>query len=135
MAHAQASLVGIILSSQIMTVPRFQNVPQTMIRSFKLKQLHFDVTGIVLQSSDHTFCCLAIKSFERFKTFEWHWIQTNCQQLCMKTVDVCLKGGYINSPTVGSSHRCYFMSIEDRLLKGVIPYFAALRPCSILLRI
>jgi len=31
MAHAQASLVGVILSSQIMTVSRFQNVPETMI--------------------------------------------------------------------------------------------------------
>ncbi len=98
------------------------------------------------------FRCLAIKSFEWFKTFEWHWIQANRQQLCMKTVDVRLKSGYINSPPVGGSHRCsvasesmhhveiddiyvHFMSTEDRLLKSVVPYFAALRPCSVLLRI
>jgi len=31
MAHAQASLVGVILSSKIMSVSRFQNVPETMI--------------------------------------------------------------------------------------------------------
>ena len=31
MVHAQASLVGIVLSSQIMTVSRFQNVPKAMI--------------------------------------------------------------------------------------------------------
>lgn len=94
---------------------------------------------------------LAIKSFEWLKTFEWHWIQTNCQQLCVKTVDVRLKSGYINSPPVGGSHRCsvagesmdveidgiyvHFMGTEDRLLKSMVPYFAAFRPCSILLRI
>jgi hypothetical protein len=54
-----------------MPVSRFQNISKTMVlkiqdsahsknfdivtdRSFKLKQFHFDVTGIVLQSSDHT---------------------------------------------------------------------------------
>ena len=31
MAHAQASLLGIVLSSQIVTVSRFQGVPKTMI--------------------------------------------------------------------------------------------------------
>lgn len=31
MVHARASLVGVILPSQIMTVSRFQNVPETMI--------------------------------------------------------------------------------------------------------
>jgi hypothetical protein len=29
----------------------------------------------------------------------------------------------------------HFVSTEDRLLKGMIPYFSTLRPCSILLRI
>jgi hypothetical protein len=93
-------------------------------RSFKLEQFHFDVTGIMLQSSDHTlqgtaqiqyskkhakmtdFCRLAIQTFEWFEAFERHWIQTDCQQLCMKAVDVRFKGGYINGPSVGGSHRC-----------------------------
>jgi hypothetical protein len=77
MAHAQASLVGVILPPQIVTMSRFQNVPKAMVLqkpknqqqleevwrtstiantygSFKLKQLHFNVTGVVLQSSHHT---------------------------------------------------------------------------------
>jgi hypothetical protein len=73
MAHAQAGLVGVILSPQIVTMSRFQNIPQAMVLqksktqqasrtsiiantygSFKLKQLHFDVTSVVLQSSNHT---------------------------------------------------------------------------------
>jgi hypothetical protein len=29
----------------------------------------------------------------------------------------------------------HFMSTENRLLKGMVPDFSALRPCSILLRI
>lgn len=56
-----------------MTASRLQNIPKAMIlretkfsmhqqvhlsmltnRSLKLKQFHLDVTGIVLQSSDHT---------------------------------------------------------------------------------
>jgi hypothetical protein len=78
----------------------------------------------MLQSSDHTlygttqigysqedaemtdFCRLAIKAFEWFEAFEWHWIQADCQQLCMKAVDVRFKSGYINSPSVRGSHRC-----------------------------
>jgi len=75
MAHTQTSLVGIILEPEIMSVSRLHNIPKTMIlkkqprlsaqhvsrtainatdRSFKFKQLHLDVTGVVLQSSDHT---------------------------------------------------------------------------------
>jgi hypothetical protein len=73
MAHTQANLVSIILSLQVMTASRLQNIPKAMIlretkfsmhqqvhlsmltnRSLKLKQFHLDVTGIVLQSSDHT---------------------------------------------------------------------------------
>ena len=73
MAHAQAGLVRVILSPKIVTMSRFQNIPKAMIlqkkkpqqasrtsliantdRSFKLKQLHFDVTSVVLQSSNHT---------------------------------------------------------------------------------
>lgn len=52
------------------------------------------------------FCRLAIKAFEWLKAFEWHWIQTYRQQLCMKAVDVRFKSGYINGPSVGGSHRC-----------------------------
>jgi hypothetical protein len=83
------------------------------------------VTGIVLQSSDHTlqgkiqiqyskkkgrqmtdFRRLAIQAFKWFEAFEWHWIQTDCQQLCMKAIDVRLESGYINGPSVRGSHRC-----------------------------
>ena len=52
------------------------------------------------------FCRLAIKAFKWFEAFKWHRIQPDCQQLCMKAVDVRFKSGYINSPPVGGSHRC-----------------------------
>jgi hypothetical protein len=52
------------------------------------------------------FCRLAIKAFKWLKAFKWHRIQPNCQQLCMKAVDVRFKSSYINSPSVGGSHRC-----------------------------
>jgi hypothetical protein len=51
------------------------------------------------------FCRLAIEAFEWLEAIEWHWIQTYCQQLCVKAVDVRFKSGYINSPSVRGSHR------------------------------
>jgi len=42
MAHAQASLVGVILSPQIVTVSRFQNIPKAMVlQKPKLSNLKF----------------------------------------------------------------------------------------------
>jgi hypothetical protein len=36
MAHTQASLADIILSSHMMSVSRFQNIPQTMVLQYLL---------------------------------------------------------------------------------------------------